>query len=251
MTLPEIISAEIFLFLLVFTRVGTIMMLMPLIGENYIPTWIRLGFAFTFSVVLTPVVGSAYVQEPSSFAALLMVLGGEFFIGLFLGLFMRILLSTLTTAGILISFISGFSAALMFNPLLQSQGVLHSALMTLSGFMFLFALDLHHLFFIAIADSYILLPDISNNGDMAETIAKAVSASFAMALKLTAPIMAVTILFYSVLGIASRLMPQLHIFFIGLPVQIALGMFSLSIIFLTMMLFYAEYFVETMESILL
>lgn len=251
MTLSDLISAEIFLFLLVFTRVGTIIMLMPIIGENYIPILIRLGLALMVSIALAPIVGSGLPPEPASFVALLTMLGGELVIGLFLGLFMRILISSLTTAGILISFIAGFSSALMFNPLLQSQGVLHSALMTLSGIAFIFALDLHHLFFLAIADSYILLPNISNSGDMAETIVEAVSASFAMGLKLTAPIIAVTLLFYAVLGISSRLMPQLHIFFIGLPIQIAMSMFALSLIFLTMMLYFAEYFASTMELLLI
>lgn len=250
MTLPALISAEAFVLLLVFTRVGTVMMLMPIIGNSYIPSWIRLGLALVLSIVMTPVVSPQLPSEPSGFTDLLLLLAGEFVVGLFLGLFMRILISALTTAGILISFISGFSSALMFNPLLQSQGVLHSALMTLSGIMFIFALDLHHLFFIALADSYILIPSLAESGDMAETIARAVSASFAIGLKLTAPVMVVTLLFYSMLGIASRLMPQLHIFFIGLPVQIGLSLFALSLVFLSMMLYYTEYFVDTMQLLI-
>ena len=251
MTLPSLVSAEIFAFLLVFTRIGTVFMLMPIIGENYIPMWIRLGLAFAVTAVMTPVVAPDLPVEPASFTSLLLLLAGEFMVGLFLGLFMRILISALTTAGILISFIAGFSSALMFNPLLQSQGVLHSALMTLSGLMLIMILDLHHLFFIAAADSYILLPTLAENGDMAETIARAVSASFAMGLKLTAPVMVVTLLFYSVLGIASRLMPQLHIFFIGLPIQIGLSLFVLASVFMSMMLYYSEYFAETMQLLIL
>ncbi len=251
MALSSLVSAEIFAFLLVFTRIGTILMLMPLFAENYIPSWIRLGLAFSIAVVMTPIIAADLPPEPAGFVGLLLLLAGEFMVGLFLGLFMRILISALTTAGILISFISGFSAALMFNPLLQSQGVLHSALLTLGGLMFLLALDLHHLFFIAAADSYILIPTLSESGDMAETIARAVSASFTMGLKLTAPVMVITLLFYSVLGIASRLMPQLHIFFIGLPIQIALSLLVLASVFLTMMLYYAEYFADTMQLLTL
>ena len=251
MLLSSLVSAEIFAFLLVFTRIGTIFMLMPIIGENYIPTWIRLGLAFALTAIITPVIAANLPPEPTSFMSVLLLLAGEFMVGLFLGLFMRILVSALTTAGMLISFISGFSAALMFNPLLQSQGVLHSALMTLTGLLLIMILDLHHLFFIAAADSYILLPTLSGSGAMAETIARAVSASFSMGLKLAAPIMVVTLLFYSVLGIASRLMPQLHIFFIGLPIQIALSLLVLSSVFMTMMLYYSEYFAETMQSLVL
>ena len=249
MPLYALVSEEIFAFLLIFARIGTIMFLMPMIGEAYIPTWIRLGLAFMFTAVLTPVVAPAIAVMPESLMQVVLMIAAEVVIGLFIGGFMRILISTLTSAGVIISFVSGFSAALMFNPLLASQGLLHAALFTLAGTMLIFALDLHHLFFIAMADSYLLLPELNQAGDMADFISAAVNTSFATSLKLSAPVLLVGLLLYGVLGIASRLMPQLQIFFIALPLQILISFAVLLVVLMPALIYHAEYFADSIENL--
>jgi flagellar biosynthetic protein FliR len=44
-----------FLFLLIFARVGTILMLMPALGEMMIPSRIKLSFGLALTLVLFPV----------------------------------------------------------------------------------------------------------------------------------------------------------------------------------------------------
>ena len=251
MPLSSIIPAEVFAFLLVFARIGTIFVVIPLFSESYIPQWVRLSIALVMTVLLTPLVAPLLPAEPRSVVATIVLLAGELTTGLFIGLIIRVLVATLSTAGIMLSFISGLASALTFNPLLQSQGILHSALLTLSGIMFILALDLHHMFFYAIADSYALMPVVPDSGAMAEVMARYVANGFAMALKLITPVLLVILLFYAILGFASRLMPQLHIFFIGLPVQIGLSFFALAIIFTEMMFTYLEYLIDALNPFLL
>ena len=45
-----------YLYILIFARVGSILMLIPALGEQVIPARMRLSFALVFSAVLYPIV---------------------------------------------------------------------------------------------------------------------------------------------------------------------------------------------------
>ena len=66
--------------------------------------------------------------------------------------------------------------------------------------------------------------------DFAKHMTQTISQSFTFGFKLGSPFIAFTIVFYSGMGLVSRLMPQLNIFFLSLPLQIYLG---LGMLFLT------------------
>ena len=90
----------------------------------------------------------------------------------------------------------------------------------------IFATDLHHLAIAAIRDSYAFLPPtgIPGTGDAATLAIKAVGQGFALAVQLAAPFIAFGILFNLGLGVLSRLMPQLQVFFLAMPATILIGM---------------------------
>ena len=88
-----------------------------------------------------------------------------------------------------------------------------------------------HLLLMALIDSYTLFvpgqaPPIE---DFADLFTRIVSQSFALGLQLAAPFVAIGIVFYVGLGLMSRLMPSMQIFFIAIPLQIMLGMLVLTI----------------------
>jgi flagellar biosynthetic protein FliR len=66
-------------------------------------------------------------------------------------------------------------------------------------------------------------------GDLSETISRVVGQSFLLAMKLSAPVIATAGIFYLGLGLLARLMPQVQIFFIAIPLQIALGLVVLGL----------------------
>ena len=64
--LPEI-SGIILTYLLVFSRTGAMIMLLPALGEGGIPVQVRLVLALAVSVALAPIVQSDYpAQAPSA-----------------------------------------------------------------------------------------------------------------------------------------------------------------------------------------
>ena len=70
-----------FTFVLIFGRVGTMLMLMPAFGENNIPARLRLSFALAFTLVVFPLVASGMPTMPDSLAGMGTLLGHEMGVG--------------------------------------------------------------------------------------------------------------------------------------------------------------------------
>ena len=96
---------------------------------------------------------------------------------------------------------------------------------SVSGVTLIFATDLHHLVIAALHDSYTIFApgEMPIVGDVAQHITRIISASFRIGIQLSAPFLVFGLLFNLGLGVLSRLMPQMQVFFIGLPLSILLG----------------------------
>ena len=79
--LADLLPALIFSLLLVFARVGAMLMVLPGFGEAYISPRVRLVIALALSVVVQPVVGGALPAMPAQPLDLLPLLFGEIVIG--------------------------------------------------------------------------------------------------------------------------------------------------------------------------
>ena len=111
---------------------------------------------------------------PETTSDLFLLISGEIFYGLVIGLMVRFLVTALAWGGTVISFLSGLSAAQVFNPLLAEQGTLPAVILTLGGILLIYATDTHHLMFFAIADSYnLFVPGaMPSFGETAESFRK-------------------------------------------------------------------------------
>lgn len=241
--LTEFIGLEVFAFTLVFCRIGAAFLAMPVIGEAYISPRIRLMFAVAFAFIVTPLVDDLIPPAPQAGTlALLLLIAVEILIGVFIGAVMRIMVSALATAGGIISLVSGFANAILFNPALSDQGSLQSVFLSLLGLALILATDLHHIMLMGLVDTYKVFPpgDVPMMGDFSNTITVAVSESFALAMKLAAPFIVIIVVFFMLLGLIARMMPQLQIFFLAMPVQIYLGLAIFMVALPSMMLLFLE-----------
>lgn len=246
MTLAEILPAQGFPVLLVFARVGSALMLLPGIGDLFVPQRWRVILAMALAGIVAAALGPALPVLPSSPAVLLTLLFGEVVVGLFLGTVARLLLAALETAGSVISLQLGLSAAMVFNPGAAQQGALTGALMMLLGTLVIFLTDAHHLMIRAVVDSYALfIPGaMPVFGDLAEVMSKLVARTFRMALELSAPLIVLGLVFYGALGLVSRLMPQMQVFFVIVPVQILGGVFAFAATLAAVMHWFHQGFLE-------
>ena len=232
--LETIVVGNVFAFILIFSRVGSAIMIMPGIGDSFVSNEIRLLFAVAFSFVLTPVLAPHLPAPPSTPGGYLLLVGSETLLGLFIGTVMRILITALDTAGMIVSMQIGFSNAMVFNPMAGSQGSLIGAVYSMTGVLLLFASDLHHLLLATVFDSYNLFPAtaaLPDSAGMADLIARVVTMSFKTGFAMAIPFIVIGILLQIGFGLLNRLMPQIQIFFLAMPLQILLGLITLTMVF--------------------
>lgn len=222
--LPEISA----LFVLVFARVGTLVMLMPGIGERFILSRGRLSLAFFVSLVILPMARGTITmpQDPGGLSTLLI---GEILIGLVIGATVRLLMGALQTAGFIIAQTLGLGFAITVDPTGGLQNPSLANFLSMLGITLILAADLHHLALAAIHESYRLLPPggFPEIGDVMTLAVKAMSQGFALAVQISAPFIVFGLLFNLGLGVLARLMPQLQVFFLAIPASILGGMLVL------------------------
>lgn len=252
LSIEEFLVSGVFAFMLVFTRLGTAFMIMPGIGDSFVPTNIRLMMSLAIAFVLTPIV-QPHIPDPiPAFPIMVALLGMEFVIGLFIGTIARIFMVALDVAGMIISTTSGLANAQVFNPSLSSQGSITGALLSMVGVVLLFATNLHHLLIYGVVESYDMFPvgAIPDSGSMAQLMTSAFSSSFLIGFQIAIPFIIVAMLLYIGMGVLSRLMPQVQVFILALPVQIMLSMLTLSLIISAAMLFWMTKFEDGMTYFL-
>ncbi len=246
--LQEFLTTGVFAFILTFVRIGAAVTIMPGIGDSFTPANIRLYIALGLSLVLAPFVAPALPHPLPAGGPLMALIGMEFVIGLFFGTIGRIFMTALDTAGMLISVQSGLGSAQLFNPAFATQGSLIGAFMSVTGVLVLFASDFHHLLFYGLAGSYELFPvgAMPDPGSMADMLTKAVGGAFLIGVEIASPFIIVTMLIYIGMGVLTRLMPQIQVFLLAMPVQILVSLLTLSLTISAGMLYWLSKFQDGM-----
>ncbi len=239
------LSGLILVYLLVFARVGAMLMLLPPISQAGVPPRVRLALALAISVALAPGVAHNYpAQAPSSAMALGLMLAEEITAGVLVGAMASIIMSALSVAGSLIATQTGLSYAQMLNPTMGDQEPVLGNFLTLVGGVMIFATNMHHLAIAAIQGSYGLIPPGAAlpTADMAELVIRLVSGSFALGVQLAAPFLVFGFAVNASIGLLARLMPQLQVFFIAMPINILAGFLVLMLLVGSMMTVFLDFY---------
>jgi flagellar biosynthesis protein FliR len=230
-------------FLLVFARAGTMVMLLPGLGEQNISPRLRLTIALILATVLLPLHQRAYHIDTSALAPSMVLLVEEILIGAVLGLTARLTISALAVAGSVIAQQLGLGFVTTVDPTQGEQGVLIGNFLTLLGITLFFATDMHYLVIAALNDSYTLFEpgEVPATGDVAALVTKVASGAFRVGIQLSAPFLVFGLVFNVALGVLSRLMPQMQVYFVALPATILIGLLFLLVVLGTMMGFFLDY----------
>ena len=240
----KLAAQEVFEFLLVFTRLSGVFLFMPVFSSRYVPRRIRLLFAVILAFMMTPVLSKLVPEMPESALELARLLFVEATVGLFLGMFPYFLMSAIDLVGTAASQATGFSNATAFDPSTNVQSTLLTTFLTLTGLVLIVVTDTHYIMLGSLVSSYGLFPVGAGlpAEDMAGQLTSALSSSFTYGFQIASPFIIMTVLLYSSMGVMSRLMPQLNIMFVVMPLQVYLGMALMMISISLMMRWFLSYF---------
>lgn len=246
--LPQL-QGVVLIYLLTFARAGAMIMLLPVIGDIGVPVRVRLAFALAVSAALVSITARYYPARTVPPIELAMLIAQEATAGVLIGAMARLIMGALETAGYLIAVQTGLAFAQTFDPSQGIQGAIVSTFLSLLGALLVFETGLHHLAIGAIGGSYTLIPPGAAlpTADMAELTLTLMTGAFTLGLQLAAPFLVFGLLIYVSLGVLSRLMPQMQIFFLSMPVSILTGFVLLILLVGVMMSAFLDFYASQMR----
>lgn len=245
-----LLPAEAFAFLLVFVRLAALFALAPALGEQQIPVRIRVAAALGVTMLLHGTLREALPPMPDRPMMLAGLVAGEFLIGLMIAGAARILFNALNIAGTIIAFQTSLASSQQFDPTQGTQSAIFASFMSVLGVALIFATDTHLLMLDAMIGSYDVFPPgrLPPAGDFASLAVDLVARSFTLGIQMAAPFIVFGVVFNVGLGLIARLMPQLPVFFIAMPLNIFLGLLVLLIALPAMMMWFVHVFGETLMT---
>lgn len=242
--LGEILEINVWVLMLVMTRIGTMLTLIPGFGAGYVLPQYRVGITLTLSFLLVPVLSPYLPPVPQNPALMFLILAGEVVVGAFMASIASIAVSALQAAGTFMAYFASLANALIQDAVVDQQSSVISGFLSTIGIVLIFVSDMHHLIIRAYVESYYLFvpgqPIVF--GDMVEVVARHIADAFALGLKLSSPLLLVAMVYYLSLGVLGRLMPTLQVFFFGLPVQISLQIWMMMLCLSGVMLVWLQAF---------
>jgi flagellar biosynthetic protein FliR len=230
--MSALLSRFAFAFVLVLCRCGAAVMLLPGLGEEDPPAVLRVGLALSIAVLLTPVEATHMPAMPEGTVPLAGMVAAELLVGGVLGWLARLLALALPVAGQIIALMIGLSSVLVPDSVLGAQAAPIGKLFGIVSPVVILSTGLYALPLSALGGSYALFPPgvLLPAGDLADVALRAVTGSFALALRLASPFILVSIVWQVAQGLLSRLVPQLQIYFAALPAQVLGGLLLLALL---------------------
>ncbi len=249
--LDAFITTQVFSFLIVFARLGGALMILPGFSDSTVPMQVRLYLGLAMALLLTPVAQRYLPMMPGSPVAFALLLTKELLIGIFIGIMSQIIINALNLAGVIVAHTTSLSNAFVFNPQQASQMTVITGLLSILSVVLIFVTDLHHMLILGILDSYRLF-SVGGGvpvGDMSETMARYLGESFSVGFRIAAPFVIVSLGVFLAMGLIARLVPQIQVFMISLPLKILAGLALLMVAISAMMLYFLDEYQEAWMAI--
>ncbi len=211
---------------LLFARLGAVLMVAPVWGEQAVPATMRLALAVLVTAALAPALAASAPPAPASIPGAIPLLIGEILVGLILGLGARLMMGALQVAGAAAGIASGLGFAQQIDPVASQPAAVFSGFFSLLGLVLILSVGLHRVMIEAAADSYTIFPagGLPPIGDATQFVIDAVSNSFRLGIQIAAPVLIFSLIFNIALGLVSRLIPQVQVFMTALPLSVTLGL---------------------------
>jgi flagellar biosynthetic protein FliR len=213
-------------FTLVLTRISAFFLVLPVFGWQAIPVQIKVAATVVLSTFFAAVVPLGIdVAEISTLKAMLL-LAGEATYGLALGVIVSSLFSVVKLSGQIVEREMGLTMAEILDPLTGENGQPLGGLLEMIFVLLFLSANGHHLFLLILSKSYTAFPagTIPTIQMLTGGVLTAGSAMLIAALRLAAPMLAAFMVLMVALALLARLVPEMNILFISMPVRIGLGL---------------------------
>ncbi len=221
---------EVVRFTLVLLRVGFILMMVPVFGSRMVPRRVRIGIGILMSFLIYPYVA---FKMPDTLGLWEMVPGffAEIVIGMTMGMITQIMFAGIQVAGQIAGYQMGFGIVNVIDPMTSQQVSIAAQFYYLFAVLLFLATGTHRIFIQALVESFRYIPPMQAHlsGFNISRLMKLAGNIFVLAVKVGAPVLAITLFTQVVLGIVARTVPQINVFIVGFPLQIGIGLVGIGL----------------------
>jgi len=216
-------------FFLIFVRVISMLALMPIFGSQSVPPQVKVGFGLIMAMILTPFVPGAEALSQAAFS--LPVFGfmiiKEVMVGLAVGYITLMLFTAVQFAGRLVDTEMGFGFVELVDPFTEEMVTVWGQLQVIIFTIIFLMFNGHYFMLLAVQRSFELVPLMGATlpgGKVALHLITLTGSLFEVSIKFAAPVYVPLILSEIALGAVARTVPQINIFFVGMPLKIVIGL---------------------------
>ncbi len=206
-------------FLWIILRTTGLFITAPVIGTKYVPWAVKVTMSLAIGYMLWAIVPVA--PSPQTIGGFMMVSGGEVVLGLLMGFCGTIMMAAIETAGHIVDMKIGFGMANVINPQYGHPSPILGIFKYLLIVLVFLGIDGHHLFVIALSESFAIVPAGAAfiPRAWAQIGLGAASGMLRTALILACPVWASALIVDFALGVIARTVPQMNVFVVGMPVK--------------------------------
>jgi len=212
------------LFLLVFARISGLLWSLPLTSYTTIPNRVRIGLAIIMSMIVIPLLPPEELNVHTMVGLFLAILM-ELVVGLVLGFGGRVIFEAFNMAGSFVGRQMGLLLANVLDPTSQDQTPLMSQMWFFLLLMLFLLTNGHYVLIELLAKHFQTIPLMAAtfSPEAGRTLVGTFQTALNLALSLGLPAMLFLLIVDTAIAFTSRVMPQLNIFFVTLPIKIGLG----------------------------
>jgi flagellar biosynthesis protein FliR len=228
-SIEDFTVVQIELWLLVLLRVSVMVFLLPILNSDEVPSRLKAGLALFLSFILFPTLPETSLAVPGNVVAYFLLAMREIYVGAVMGFAATFIFMGIRFAGSWIDQEAGFSILQLFNPQAGEEDTPIGHLLFILFTLLMLATGGYIFYIRAIAESFQVIPLAgahAASADMVAVFARLSTNAFLLGLKVAAPV--VTTLFVSsiALAIIARIMPQMNVWLVGMPMKLAMGMLT-------------------------
>jgi len=228
-SLTDLAVEKIELFILALIRIGTIVFLLPAFSLNSVPTTVKAAISLLLAILVypqMPLIGFTIANSPVFF---FMIVLEQVFIGIIIGFAASFLWYFITMGGEWIARDIGLMQGTT-NPFTEFQSDIFSILLTIILIVLFLASGGHYFFIRVLFESFQYIPIgnfVWDTRNFATILILLSASSFVVAFQFAAPVMGALFLCTVSLGLMNRVMPQLQVWILGIPVKVFMGVIIL------------------------
>lgn len=216
---------------LVLTRISGFLLVAPVFGWKMIPLQVKVSIAVILSLFFYAYKPLAVDPMEISPAMALILMVGEATYGLALGLVTALLFSVVQLSGRIVEQQMGMTMAEIVDPMTGEPIGALSSLMEMVFILVFLSANGHHLLLLVFSRSCDAFPPgtVPTLATLVEGVIATGSAMFIACLRLSAPLLVAFLVLMVTLALLARLVPEMNILFISMPVRIGLGLFLMAL----------------------